>query len=96
MPRKPINWSKCMFYRLVCRDPTITDYYVGSTCNEVDRRYKHKHACTNPKSNAYNCFVYRFIRDHGSWKNWMLIVHEKLPMNDAYEAAIRERYWVEQ
>jgi GIY-YIG catalytic domain len=96
MPRKPIDWSKCMFYRLVCRDPTVTECYVGSTCNEVDRRYKHKSACTNQKSKKHNFYVYRFIREHGSWDNWELIVHEKLPMNNEFECKIRERYWVEQ
>jgi hypothetical protein len=95
MPKNP-DWSKCMFYRLVCRDISITECYVGSTCNEVKRRNCHKSKCTNKNDPAHNLFVYRFIRDHGSWDNWQLIVHEKRPMNNRYEAKIRERYWCEE
>jgi hypothetical protein len=40
-------------------------------------------------------FVYRFIRDHGGFDNWQLIVHEKLAMKDDVEARLRERYWTE-
>ncbi len=95
MPRKPIDYSKCMFYRLVCRDITVTEVYVGHTTNEVDRRRCHKKACYNEKDKAYNYFVYRFIRDHGGWENWQLIIHEKLPVKDIYEAVLRERFWTE-
>jgi hypothetical protein len=96
MPRKPTNWSKCMFYRLVCRDPTITECYVGSTTNETHRRNTHKNACTNQNIKAHNYFVYKFIREHGSWDNWELIVIEKRPVNNKFECRIRERFFVEQ
>ncbi len=95
MPRKPIDYSKCVFYRLVCRDVTVTECYVGHTTNKVDRRRSHKASCTNEKGRDYNFFVYRFIRDHGGFDNWMLIVHEKLAMKDDVEARLRERYWAE-
>jgi hypothetical protein len=84
-----------MFYRLVCRDPTVTEVYVGHTTSEVDRRTSHKTNCTNEKSKKYNYFVYRFIRQHGSWDNWQLIVHEKKPVKDIFEAVLQERYWCE-
>jgi GIY-YIG catalytic domain len=95
MPRKPIDWSKCMFYRLVCRDISVRECYVGQTCNEVKRRNKHNSCCNNEKSPSHNYFVYQFIREHGGWQNWQLLVHEKLPMNNEVEAAIRERFWLE-
>ncbi len=97
MPRKPIDWSKALFYRLVCRDPTITECYVGSTTNETKRRNDHKTNCTNQNDKTkYNYFVYRFIRDHGGWQNWQLIVIEQRPVNNKLESLIRERFFVEQ
>ncbi len=84
-----------MFYRLVCRDPTVKEVYVGHTTSEVDRRATHKTNCINEKSRGYNSFVYRFIRQHGSWDNWQLIVHEKKPVKDIFEAVLQERHWVE-
>ena len=95
MPKKAIDYSKCMFYRLVCRDITVTEVYVGHTTNEVDRRRCHKKHCTNEKDEKYNFFVYRFIRDHGGFENWQLIIHEKLPVKDKDDARLRERYWCE-
>ncbi len=96
MPRKPIDWSKAMFYRIICRDITVKECYVGSTTNENNRRANHKSKCTNETDPDHNLYVYRFIREHGSWDNWELIVHEKLHMNNEYECKIRERFWVEQ
>ena len=84
-----------MFYRLVCRDIMVKECYVGHTTNEVDRRRSHKTRCTNEKDKCYNLFVYRFIRDHGSWDNWQLIVHEKLAVKDINAAVLRERFWCE-
>jgi hypothetical protein len=95
MPRKPIDFSKCCFYRLVCKDVTVTECYVGHTTNEVNRRREHKSRCANNNDTHYNLFVYRYIRDHGGWFNWSLIVHEKLAVKDKAAAVLRERFWCE-
>jgi hypothetical protein len=68
---------------------------VGHTCDEVKRRYNHKNCCTNEKGKKYNYFVYKFLRDHGSWDNWSLIVHETLAVENKAAAVLRERYWLE-
>jgi hypothetical protein len=95
MPKKPVDYSKCMFYRLVCRDPTVKEVYVGHTTSEVDRRRLHKSDCHNEKGAKFNLFVYRFIRDHGGFENWQLIVHEKRAVEDVIAARLRERHWIE-
>ncbi len=96
MTRKPIDWSKALFYRIICRDTTVKECYVGSTTNEVKRRANHKSTCTNQKSKNHNLFVYRFIRSMGGWDNWQLIVIEQRPVNNRRESLIRERFFVEQ
>jgi hypothetical protein len=96
MTKKPIDYSKALFYRLVCRDVSITECYVGSTTNETQRRANHKSKCTNETDPSHNYFVYRFIREHGSWTNWELIVIEHRPVNNKIECRIRERFFVEQ
>jgi hypothetical protein len=95
MPRKAINYSKCKFYRLVCKDVTVRECYIGHTTDEVKRRNSHKTRCTNAKNKKYNLVVYKFIRDHGSWDNWQLIVHETLAVENKAAAVLRERYWFE-
>jgi hypothetical protein len=96
MTKKPIDYSKALFYRLVCRDVSIKECYVGSTTNETQRRANHKSRCTNENDPKHNLYVYRFIRDHGSWDNWQLIVIEHRPVNSKRESLIRERFFVEQ
>lgn len=96
MPRKPVDYSKSLFYRIICRDTTVKECYVGSTTNEYNRRANHKSNCTNEKNKKYNFFVYRFIRSMGGWDNWQLIVIEHRPVNSKQESLIRERFFVEE
>ncbi len=92
---KTSNYANCKFYRLVCKDPAVKECYVGHTCDEVKRRYSHKTRCTNAKNKKYNLLVYKFLREHGSWDNWSLIVHETLAVENKTAAVLRERYWFE-
>jgi hypothetical protein len=95
MPRTPKDYSKCAFYRLVCRDITVTETYVGHSTNIVKRRNKHKSACHNEKAKGYNLSVYQFIRRTGGWGNWQLLVIEQLAVADDVAARLRERHWTE-
>ena len=89
------DYSKCVIYKIVCKDKDIKDCYVGSTCNHSRRKSHHKNLCNNEKNRAYNGKVYKFIRDNGGWDNFEFAIIEKYPCNDKVEKLIRERYWVE-
>jgi hypothetical protein len=95
MPRKEINYSKTIIYKLVCNDPSITDVYVGHTTDFIRRKQGHKTVCNNENSNKYNLYVYQFIRNNGGFNNWEMIEIEKYPCNDTHEATVRERHWLE-
>ena len=90
----PIDRSKTMIYKIVCRDVSITDLYVGSTTNITMRRSCHRRVCNNPGGKGYNTYVYDFIRDNGGWDNWELILVENYPeCTTGEEGRKRERYW---
>ncbi len=91
----PRDYSKSKFYRLVCRDPTVLEVYVGITCNEVKRRAQHKRESSQPHRAFYNGRVYQFIRANGGWDNWQLLVHEEIKCENKVVARLRERFWVE-
>ena len=95
MPRKEIDYSKCIIYKIVCNDFNITELYVGSTTEFTKRKYRHKSNCANSKQKEYNFKVYEFIRNNGDWDNWSMIEIEKYPCSDGNEARARERYWCE-
>lgn len=96
MPRKPIDYSKTIIYKLVCKDLSVKDLYVGHTTDWKQRKRRHKSNCNNTLFEGYNYKIYKTIREHGNWDNWVMIEIEKYPCNDEREASARERYWYEQ
>jgi hypothetical protein len=90
-----MDYKNGVIYKIVCKDTSITDCYVGSSCSPRSRKCQHKKCCTYEKHKAYNLAVYRFIRDNGGWLNWSFIIIEKYPCEDKTELIIRERYWFE-
>jgi len=95
MPRKSIDYSKTIIYKLVCNNVNIKDCYVGATTNFNKRKAKHKINCNTEKVENYNLKVYVFIRDNGGFNNWSMIMIEKYSCNDKLESDTRERYWLE-
>ncbi len=91
MPLKPIDYANGLQYKIVCKDPTITDCYNGSTCSLKDRKKTHKSMSCNPNCKQYNLKVYRFIREHGGWDNWTMVQLELSPCNTKQELIARER-----
>lgn len=95
MPKKGIDYSKAVVYKIVCKNLDIKDCYVGSTTNIVKRRGQHKEACNNPNSKKHNRRVYTFIRENDGWNNWSVIEIEKYEAKDGEDLRKRERYWIE-
>ena len=91
MPRKPIDYKDALIYKLVCKDLSITDLYVGHTTSFKDRKREHKSRCIN----QYPYHIYKTINNFGGWDNWEMVEIEKYPCNDVNEARARERYWYE-
>ena len=90
-----MDYSKTIIYKLVCNDVSITDCYVGHTTNFNTKKSNHKKECNNCDNPKYNQYIYEFIRKHGEFDNWSMILIEKYPCKDVNEALKRERYWIE-
>ena len=96
MPKQKMNYSNSCVYKICCNDINITDCYVGSTTNLIERRRHHKSACNNKKGKDYNYNVYKFIRDNGGWGNWTVVLVESYSECNSREELIRfERYHME-
>jgi len=96
MPKLPMDYSKSIIYKIVCKNPEIKDCYVGSTTNYDKRKWNHKYDCNNEKSKNYNYNIYKFIRDNGNWENFDMIEIEKYNCNDKLELHKQERFWLEE
>ena len=96
MPRKPIDYSKTYFYKIVCKDTSITDCYVGHTTDFIKRKHQHKYSCYNSNLNSFGIGVYEFIRQHGQWDNWEMILIDIEKCENSLVAHQRERFYKEQ
>ena len=90
MPRKPIEWSKCIIYKIWKDD----EFYVGSTTDFTNRKRCHKQCCNNEKDKAYNLKIYQTIRGKGGWDAWSITpLEEYKECKSQIEARIREEEW---
>ncbi len=87
-----VQYENSCIYKIVCRDPTITDFYVGSTTNFKRRSVDHRYAYNEHKTNRK---VYDFIRNNGEFDNWKIIIIEQYPCDSLKQLHIRERYWMD-
>ena len=94
MPRKAIDYSKTIIYKLCCNDPDVTEIYIGNTTDFTKRKNGHKSRCNNENSKKYLFKVYQYIRSNGGWNNWSMILIEKYPCLDALEAKQKEQDYI--
>ena len=97
MSQKKIDYSKSIIYKLCCKNPLITDIYIGSTTNFRNRKYNHKTSCNNnsQKNKKYNSNLYKFIRDNGGFENFDMIMIEEYSCENKKQLETRERYYID-
>jgi hypothetical protein len=88
-------YNKSVIYKIVPKDINLDYCYVGSTHRFNSRKATHKSDCYNELSPRYNLEAYQYIRDHGGWYNFVIIVIEEYCCNNKRELEKREQYWKE-
>lgn len=90
-----VNYQNAVIYKLCCKDPTITDEYIGSTCNRYRRKNAHKTICHNKNDCHHNFIVYKKIRETGGWSNWDMVILEEYSCESKVQLHTKEREWIE-
>ena len=88
MPKRSIDYSNAVFYKIYCKNPLISDLYVGITTNFIQRKYSHTRSCYDRQSPHYDCTLYTAIRNLGSWDNWeteVIATHNCSDRESAYK-----------
>jgi len=85
-----VDYQNTFIYKLCCRDPTISQIYIGHSTNFKLRNQSHKNHCNNINSNSYNEYKYRFIRENGGYDNWIMIKLYDYPCTSKREAEAEE------
>ena len=80
-------------YKFVCRDKSVTEFYIGSTKNLQRRILNHKTSCHNSNCKEYNYKVYKFMRVNGGWSNWEIVVIKKLPNTNKEARCYIEQFY---
>lgn len=91
MPKTVIDYSNTIIYKIICKDPAVTDVYVGHTTNFVQRKHSHKQSCISAKSANHNCKLYQVMRNNGGWDNWQMEIINFFKCHDHYEARQKEQ-----
>ena len=91
MPKKVIDYSNTIIYKITCKNTNVIDKYVGHTTNFVQRKHAHKNGTINKKSPTYNSKIYRIIRENGGWDNWSMEMINFYNCKDLYEAREKEQ-----
>jgi hypothetical protein len=89
------KYENAVVYKLCCKDASITDEYIGSTCNKHKRKQEHKNCCNNENRKAYNRLVYQFIRANGGFINWDMIILEEYSCESKVQLEMKEREYIE-
>ena len=89
MPKKEIDYSKCVIYKIQHKDNNDL-LYVGHTTNFTKRKYEHKSGVNNEKGNAYNHKVYQMIRENGGWLDFNMVEVKDFPCENNRQATTEE------
>ena len=92
MPKVDIDYSNTVIYKIICKDKSITDLYVGHTTNFVQRKYSHKQLCDSKLANNK---LYNVIHEHGGWDNWEMLTIETFNCKNKFEALTKEQEYYE-
>lgn len=85
------NYEKTTIYKISCIDPTVTETYIGSTCNYQMRKAQHKYNSTHENRTEYDYPLYQCIRQHGGFDNWRMEKLEDVICNNIKEKLTKER-----
>ena len=89
------DYSNSTIYKIICKDPSIIDSYIGSTTNFKKRIYAHKDCVNNYKSRKHKYKLYQFIREHGGWNNFIITPIIKYNCETKLEVAQHERFYID-
>ena len=91
----PLDYSQTYIYKLCCRDISVTGIYVGMTTNFEQRKRLHRGSCTTESCKSHYLLVYTFIREHGGWSNWDMVLVDTVNAASKLEAHKAEREYIE-
>ena len=90
------DYSKGCIYMIKKQNDFNNDnVYIGSTCNLIRRKHKHKSRCNNENDINYNLKLYQYIRQNRGWNSWCMTKIIDYPCNSKSELNTMERSYID-
>ena len=89
MPKKEIDYSKCVIYKIQQNDKDDL-LYVGHTTNFTKRKSNHKENVLNENGVKYNQKLYKLIRENGNWECFRMVIVKEFPCGNKRQAEAEE------
>ena len=88
------DYKNSVIYRIYCKNPDITECYIGSTKCFENRFSFHKTSTYNKNLHFYKYKLYQFIRDNGGWDNFDKEILEYYSCNNKKELKFKEQEYI--
>jgi predicted GIY-YIG superfamily endonuclease len=85
------NFESCIIYKIYSKDPTVTEFYIGSTIDLRKRLYVHKHHCKTK-----NIKIYNYINEHGGWSAFSHEILETFSCESSIQKLDKERNFIKE
>jgi hypothetical protein len=92
---KQNKYNNACIYMIKCKDESIKEVYIGSTCNFNQRKALHKYHCNNQNCIQFQYFIYQFIRQNNGWDNFEMMKIEQVVCETKKELESVERKHIE-
>jgi len=84
------DYKNSIIYKIISKNPEISEFYVGSTIDLYKRLHVHKNHCKEK-----NTMLHSYIRNNGGWSNFKCEVIETFSCQTSNQKRERERYYIE-
>lgn len=85
------SYNSTIIYKIVCKDSTVTDFYVGKTIDLKNRMRKHRQ--DSQRQDRQHLNLYRVINANGGWDNWNVVILETANLQSDQQARKLEHDW---
>ena len=80
MPKIPVNYQKTVIYKIVSRDPELSDWkHLDHTTDFVKRKNYIKTACKNGKDDI----LFNFINANGGFSEFEMLMISEFPTTNS-------------
>lgn len=91
MPRKSIDYSKTIFYKLQPNNTNIQYLYVDFTTNFINKKNAHKKNALD--ASKMDNQLYKFIYENGGWYNWTMSEITTVNCKNKEDALFRKKQY---